>query len=391
MTDTSTGFGFADWFTPLDLAGFRDGVLGRAVLVTEPRPELAERLREALAIQSVEDLFVKRVRQVSAWLPLLDGTLGSAIIRPDSARTFYAAGTTLFYQDVAEFAPFAKEAADAFGVSAKSAKCQLFCNRPGSGTSVHFDPVDVITVQLTGCKTWRVAPNRFAPAPLEGWAPNDPVSAVMRIYGAGEPPSEIPGDATEYRLEPGAVLHVPRGYWHETSSDQESISLHILLIPPLRLDFLLASLRNELLREPYWRESVYDLDNTQWLTAAQDAFDDAVARISIQDLVRSPVPDLPVTPETTFVRAGQCALHVDTTRAETAGISVTAYGFRDTSTTTVQLDRGYLPACQWVNQLPTGVSLDVADVLGAAPELSKAEVQQLLGLFERARLVRRIR
>ncbi|WP_327100442.1 hypothetical protein OIE68_17675 [Nocardia vinacea] len=70
---------------------------------------------------------------------------------------------------------------------------------------------------------------------------------------------------------------------------------------------------------------------------------------------------------------------------------MTAYGFRDTSTTTVQLDRSYLPACRSVNQPPTGVSLDVADVLTAAPELSKAEAQQLLGLFERARLVRRIR
>ncbi|MEV5835279.1 cupin domain-containing protein [Nocardia sp. NPDC052112] len=391
MTSTSTGFGFADWFTPLDLAEFRDGVLGREVLVTEPRADLAERLRDALGTQSVEDLFVKRVRQVSAWFPRLDGTISSAVIRPDSARTFYEAGTTLFYQDVADFAPLAREAAEAFGVSAKSAKCQLFCNRPGAVTSVHFDPIDVITVQLTGCKTWRVAPNRFAPAPLEGWAPNDPVPAVMRIYGEAEPPSEIPDDATEYRLEPGAILHVPRGYWHETSSDHDSISLHILLIPPLRLDFLLASLRNELLREPYWRESVYDLDGTQWLTAGQDAFDDAVARISIEDLVRSPVPESPVTPGTTFVRAGQCALHVDTADADTAGISLTAYGFRDTSTTTVRLDRGYLPACRWVSQLPTGAALDVADVLTAAPELSEAEVQQLLGVFELARLIRRIR
>ncbi|WP_062988075.1 JmjC domain-containing protein [Nocardia anaemiae] len=390
MTSAPTGFGFADWFTPLDLAGFRDRALGREVLVTEPRADLAERLRDALATQSVEDLFVKRVRQVSAWFPRLDGTLSSAVIRPDSARTFYEAGTTLFYQDVADFAPLALEAADAFGVSAKSAKCQLFCNRPGAVTSVHFDPIDVITVQLTGCKTWRVAPNRFAPAPLEGWAPGDPVPAVMRIYGDGEPPSQIPDDATEYRLEPGAVLHVPRGYWHETSSDQDSISLHILLIPPLRLDFLLASLRNELLREPYWRESVYDLDSTQWLTAAKDAFDDVVARISIRDLARSPIPDLPVTPETSFVRAGQCAVHVEATDAETAEISLTAYGFRDSPTTTVKLDRGYLPACQWVNQLPTGLSLDVADVLTAAPELSKAEVQRLLALLERSRLVRRI-
>ena len=389
MTRAATGFGFDDWFTPLDLTDFRARVLGRDVLLTEPREELAARLRGALEVQSVEDLFAKRVRQLSAWLPRLDGTLSSAVIHADSARTFYEAGTTLFYQDVAEFAPLAKEAADAFGVSAKSAKCQLFCNRPGAVTSVHFDPIDVITVQLTGRKTWWVAPNHFAPAPLEGWAPNDPVPPIVRIYSEGEPPTEIPDDAVEYTLEPGAVLHIPRGYWHQTSSDQDSISLHILLIPPLRLDFLLASLRNELLREDYWRESVYEFDSTHWLVSARDAFDDAVARINIQDLARSPIPQLPVTPETTFVRAGQCSLNVDGADADSVGISLTVHGFRDTSTTTVRIDHGYLPACRWVNRLPTGTPLDVADVLTAAPELSKADVQELLGLFERAHLIRR--
>ncbi|WP_433733217.1 hypothetical protein ACQP0C_13230 [Nocardia sp. CA-129566] len=40
--------------------------------------------------------------------------------------------------------------------------------------------------------------------------------------------------------------------------------------------------------------------------------------------------------------------------------------------------------------MPTGTPPDVADVL-AAPELSTADAQQLLGLFERVRVVRRTR
>ncbi|MFI9505272.1 JmjC domain-containing protein [Nocardia sp. NPDC052566] len=388
MTAATTGFGFDDWFAPLGLAEFNRDVLGRRTMVTEPRQELADRVGRALGVRSAEDLYGKRVRQVSAWFPRLDGAISSAVIQPDTARRFYEGGTTLFYQEVAEFEPFAREAAEAFGVSAKSAKCQVFCNRPGGVTAVHFDPIDVITVQLSGRKTWRVAPNSFAPAPLEGWSTKEPVPPVMRIYSEGPRPTEIPADAREYILEPGAVLHVPRGYWHETSSDQDSISIHILLIPPLRLDFLLASLRNELLRESYWRESVYDTDGA-WLPAARDSFAAAVGRIDTADLARPLLEDLPVQPEATFVRAGQACLTVDEADDATARISVTAFGFRETNTSTARIDCRLLPPCRWLNDLATGTRLDVADLLAASPDLSKADAQDLLGLCERTRLIRR--
>ncbi|QIS12728.1 JmjC domain-containing protein [Nocardia arthritidis] len=389
MTGIPTGFGFHDWFAPLELAEFHRTVLGREPLATAARPDLAERIGNALEVRSADDLFGKRVRQVSAWFPRLDGAVSSAVIQAGTAKTFYEAGTTLFYQDVAEFAPFALEAAEAFGVSAKSAKCQIFCNRPGAVTAVHFDPIDVITVQLTGRKTWRVAPNAFAPAPLEAWSPKEPVPPIVRIYSDGTTPTAIPDEATEYVLEPGAVLHVPRGYWHETSSDQDSISVHILLIPPLRLDFLLASLRNELLREPYWRESVYDFDNSDWLPAALTAFADTVGRIDTHDLARPPLTDRPVTPDTTFVRAGQTSFTIDTIDDTAAQISVTAHGFRDTATATLRLDRALLPACQWIDRLRTTAAITVADLLTTAPHLSKSDAQQLLGLFEQTRLIRR--
>ncbi|WP_275106967.1 JmjC domain-containing protein [Nocardia arthritidis] len=290
---------------------------------------------------------------------------------------------------MAEFAPFALEAAEAFRISAKSAKCQIFCNRPGAVTAVHFDPIDVITVQLTGRKTWRVAPNAFAPAPLEAWSPKEPVPPILRIYSDGATPTGIPDDATEYVLEPGAVLHVPRGYWHETSSDQDSISIHILLIPPLRLDFLLALLRNELLRETYWRESVYDFDDSNWHQAALLEFADALGRINVHDFVRPPITDRPVTPVTSFVRAGQACITIDTLDNSTAQISVTAYGFREITTATLCLDRHLLPACQWLDGLRTTTSVAVDDILIAAPHLSKPDAQQLLALFEQTRLIRR--
>ncbi|WP_280441445.1 JmjC domain-containing protein [Nocardia brasiliensis] len=389
MTAAPAGFGFADWFAPLTLPEFNRDVLGRRTLLTPPRPELAERLSQALDIRTAQDLLDKRVRQVSAWFPRLDGAISSAIIQPDTAKRFYDAGTTLFYQEVAEFDPFAREAAAAFGVSAKSAKCQLFCNRPGAVTAVHFDPIDVVTVQLSGRKTWRVAPNSFAPAPLEGWSTKESVPPVLRLYADGPRPTAIPDDATEFVLEPGAVLHVPRGYWHETASDQDSISLHILLIPPLRLDFLLAALRNELLRDPYWRESAYDCSGFDWLHPARDAFATAVDRIDIADLTRAPLPDHPVQLGTTFVRAGQSCLSIESADATSARIALTAFGFSETTTATTSVDRRLLPPCRWLNTLETGTRVDVADLVAAFPELAKPDACDLLALFERTRLLRR--
>ncbi|MGO1056389.1 JmjC domain-containing protein [Crossiella sp. CA198] len=382
-----------DWFAPLGLTEFSRTVLGQRPLVTQPRAGLADRLRAALGVHTVDDAFGKRVREVRAWFLDLDGNAATAPMPAASARRLYDAGTTAYFQEVADFAGFEREVAHAFRVAPGSGKVQLFCNRPSAVTKVHFDPVDVITVQLTGRKTWRIAPNEFAPRPLKGWGAGEPIGPSLRTYQENPPPEVIPGNVKEYRLEPGSVLHVPRGYWHETFSDQDSISLHLLLIPPLRMDFLLAALKNELASERHWRDAIYDFA-TPAETAARTAADLAALRAALdrldpRDLVRAPLPTAPVGPETRFTRAGQAAFGVDGLEPGTARISVSAYGFRETQTAAVTVPAPSLPALRWVNALPAGAALDVADVLREAPGLTKPEAQDLLGLMEQTRLVRR--
>jgi len=156
--------GLDEWFPPLDLHEFRRNVLGRDLLSIPPRPKLADRLLERLAIHSVDDLLKLRGAKVYAWFHQLDGRHTAAVIPASSGRRFYDAGTTLYFRNIVEFAACQHEVASAFGVPRSSVECTLFCNRPHAVTRAHFDTADIITIQLKGRKTWRIAPD--APAKL---------------------------------------------------------------------------------------------------------------------------------------------------------------------------------------------------------------------------------
>jgi 50S ribosomal protein L16 3-hydroxylase len=66
----------------------------------------------------------------------------------------------------------------------------------------------------------------------------------------------MPDDAFEFVLGPGALLTVPRGWWHETASDEAAISLHVHYEPILWVDTVLATLRARLLEDHNWRASL---------------------------------------------------------------------------------------------------------------------------------------
>ncbi|MFE9575405.1 JmjC domain-containing protein [Nocardia sp. NPDC006044] len=385
--------GLADWFAPYSLAEFGRSVLSQRPFEGPPRPKLVEQVRNTLGIHSIEDVFAKPGVTVDAWFHDLEGRLSSGPVEAASAGRFYAAGMTLLYRAIPEFTAFVSEAAEAFRLAPGAVKCQLFCSRAGGSTRAHFDAIDVITIQLTGRKTWRIAPNTFAPAPLDGWTTLESVSPPLRNYASALPPAEIPEGVTEHVLEPGSVLHIPRGYWHETSSAQDSISLHLALLTPLRVEFLLSALKSELLRDEHWRGAMYDFadaaDAATGLAADLAGMGDALDRLDPRDLMRSPLTDRPVEPATAFVRAGQCGFGVDAVDASGARVTVTAYGLRETHSARTRVSRDLLPALRWVAALPTGTPLDTTDVLRACPTLSKVAAQQLLATLEQARLVRR--
>ncbi|WP_329368816.1 cupin domain-containing protein [Streptomyces sp. NBC_00669] len=80
------------------------------------------------------------------------------------------------------------------------------------GFGTHWDDHDVIVVQVSGSKTWKLyGPTRHKP--------------MYRDVAAPEEPPEDP--LAELVLNPGDVLYLPRGWWHAVTADQGTPSLHL--------------------------------------------------------------------------------------------------------------------------------------------------------------------
>ena len=119
----------------------------------------------------------------------------------------------------------------------------------------------------------------------------------LRLYAHDRLPTRMPADADEYVLTPGSVLYVPRSFWHETESDEESISLHVHHIPVPWVDAVLVTLRAKLLRDPAWRAGAHDLwdASRRSHTAATadrllDALATAVDGLTADDVLLFPLP-----------------------------------------------------------------------------------------------------
>lgn len=108
-----------------------------------------------------------------------------------------------------------------------SANAYFSLRERGSATfGPHWDTHDVFVVQLLGRKRWRV----FEPTlelPL-------PAQTPLRV-GGRRPETPV----LDCILEPGDLLYVPRGWWHEVEAfGSASFHLSIGLYPPLLFDYL---------------------------------------------------------------------------------------------------------------------------------------------------------
>lgn len=108
-----------------------------------------------------------------------------------------------------------------------SANAYLSLREQGSTTfGTHWDTHDVFVVQLLGRKRWRVyEPTLELPLPAQ---------TSLRV---GDRRPETP--VLDCILEPGDLLYVPRGWWHEVEAfGSASFHLSIGLYPPLLFDYL---------------------------------------------------------------------------------------------------------------------------------------------------------
>lgn len=121
------------------------------------------------------------------------------------------------------------------------AKVNLYFSQPTHrGYKRHYDTHDIFILHLAGYKGWQVFDSTIE-FPL----------FVQKSHGI------VPPDISrlECALEPGDVLYIPRGHWHEATAQLEP-SLHLTLGIYARtgIDFL-SWLTDELRDDVRWREA----------------------------------------------------------------------------------------------------------------------------------------
>ena len=210
----------------------------------------------------------------------------------------------------------------------------------------------------------------------------------LRLYAHDGLPTRMPAEAEEYVLTPGSVLYVPRGFWHETESDEASISLHVHHIPVPWVDAVLVTLRAKLLRDPAWRAGAHDLWDTSRRshTAATadrllDALAAAVDGLTADDVLPTPgTPSQGVQSRHPVRTLRACRLQRRYRRRERPCCLVTfsVFTYGTERRTTLEMSPLYLDACRCFVAPGARGGLSARDLASLVPGLSVDEGLQLI-------------
>lgn len=127
----------------------------------------------------------------------------------------------------------------------------------GQGYPLHWDGVFVLSLQISGRKTWR-----YAPAPALPWPPTaavqgpdgEPRWTGKFAHDRPLPPTRhfAPSDYREVTLEPGDLLALPAGVWHEAHAHGDSLALSLGFHPFSFSSLLLTLFESQFELDPSW-------------------------------------------------------------------------------------------------------------------------------------------
>ena len=207
-----------------------------------------------------------------------------------AAPALFSAGEMLDLRDLQRSIPLVQtwlsQLQQELSVEAGSSYCHAFVSPAGTGVPKHFDNCEVIVVQLVGRKRWQLARPALA-MPLKPHVAGVPAHPFNRHAGDLIDAPEMPADAAEHVLAPGAVLFVPRGHWHATHALEDSLSLSFGIRAPSWAEVFVNTALQELAGDPAWRAAAFDI--AQRRPPGTEAFLRGIAR-AIDELRATPPP-----------------------------------------------------------------------------------------------------
>ena len=190
-----------------------------------------------------------------------EGIVDRFLVSPETAKDWYLQGAALEFDYTDIYLPgmrrwLAQFKAELGLPQGTLAKVIVYAAANGGGFPPHFDAYTNFVFQVKGRKTWRICPNQNVIDPVQHYelaaAPYLPEELAQ--YWTGEHPQIGLPEAETLELQPGSLLYLPRGYWHTTESNEETLAINITLGQPTWLDLFLAELKAKLVAKAPWRE-----------------------------------------------------------------------------------------------------------------------------------------
>lgn len=312
-----------------------------------------------------------------------------------NAASLLQLGLTVFLQDVAgtlnDAPAFLRQLERELGVASGSARLSAFASPGDDGVSCHYDAEDVISIQLLGRKTFHIAPMTEFPLPYGAQFGPDMV-AVENLYEQARDGFPDPSHVTfeTHHMQPGSVLYLPRGTWHKTRAAEPSLSLSIVIRPPVLAQALLDWLKPWLLGDPRWRLPLYgDVHKagvqTLFSELAGRLAENAVSAVlrwntepSAEDSELLRVPGSQLTWTESQPAHGLPRLRLQ--------VSALDQHWRERVTLDSEIPAALLPAIVWLQQQKASFNLQR---LGhALPQVANHDLRQLLDLLIKAHALR---
>lgn len=173
-------------------------------------------------------------------------------------------------------------------------RCNIYAIPDGGRTACHFDQNINFVCQITGEKTWDLAPNTHITNPVTRHTAGTPPDRSTAAFADGPLPEKMPSKGRiRVVLKPGSVLFVPRGYWHQTTSKGESISLNFTYEQLSWAQVASEAICQRLMKDEKWRAVAFGLQQEGVLGKRGEAeFSDllrrggeALGKIRFDDLV----------------------------------------------------------------------------------------------------------
>lgn len=311
-----------------------------------------------------------------------------------NAASLLQLGLTVFLQDVAATLPGAvpwlRELERELGVTTGSARLSAFASAGDDGVSCHYDAEEVISIQLLGCKTFYTAPMTQIDRPY-GAQFGPAMVAVENLYEQardGFPDSRGVAFAA-HEMRPGSVLYLPRGTWHYSEARQASLSLSIVIRPPVLADALLGWLQPWLLGDARWRQPIYHA--AAQASPLQALLDELAVRLS--DNVAPSIlawSSAPPVESTALLRVPGSRLVVSSLAQARAHLQISALDqdWRPRVTFDSEIPGAMAAAVTWLQARDT--AFELADLCRHLPGVAPGDLRQLLALLLKANALRQL-